>query len=132
MPKGEYSNLFIVAAFSSKKYLPVKNSCLLIFPDDKAHQTLLTLSSLLLDYCLPNGSGSGKINVLLNLIKHQRRNIDKIYLYFKDPFGSNYQLLINGREKVEIKKLKNSKGFIDYWHTIDDVYNDLIADMESN
>ena len=32
------------------------------------------------------GWGSGKINVLLNLIKHQQRDIDKIYLYFKDPF----------------------------------------------
>ena len=26
------------------------------------------------------GSGSGKTNVLLNLIKHQRPDIDKIYL----------------------------------------------------
>ena len=30
------------------------------------------------------GSGSGKTNVLLNLIKHQRPYIDKIYLYVKD------------------------------------------------
>ena len=30
------------------------------------------------------GSGSGKVNVLLNLIKHQRRDIDKIYLYGKN------------------------------------------------
>ena len=28
----------------------------------------------------------GKTNVLLNLIKHQRPDIDKIYLYVKDPF----------------------------------------------
>ena len=31
------------------------------------------------------GSGSGKTNVLMNLIKHQRPDIDKMYLYFKDP-----------------------------------------------
>ena len=31
------------------------------------------------------GSESGKINVLLKLIKHQRPDIDKIYLYIKDP-----------------------------------------------
>ena len=31
------------------------------------------------------GSGSGKTNVL-NLIKHQRPDIDQIYLYAKDPF----------------------------------------------
>ena len=41
------------------------------------------------------GSGSGKANVLLNLVKHQRPDIDKIYLYVKDPFESKYQLLIN-------------------------------------
>ena len=40
------------------------------------------------------GSGSGNNNVLLNLIKHQRPDIDKIYLQSKDPFESKYQLLI--------------------------------------
>ena len=33
-----------------------------------------------------SGSGSGKTNVLWNLIKKQRPDIDKIYLYVKDPF----------------------------------------------
>ena len=37
------------------------------------------------------GSGSRKTNVLLNLIKHQRRDINKIYLYAKEPFESKYQ-----------------------------------------
>ena len=32
------------------------------------------------------GSGSDKINKLLNLIKCQWADIDKIYLYVKDPF----------------------------------------------
>ena len=41
LPNGEYSNLFIVAAFSSKSFsgktsLPVKNSYLLTFHDDEA------------------------------------------------------------------------------------------------
>ena len=36
------------------------------------------------------GSGSGKSNVLLNLIKHQQPDINKIYLYVKDPFESKY------------------------------------------
>ena len=88
--------------------------------------------------------------MLLNLIKHQRPDIDKIYLYFKDLFESKYQLLINGREKVGIKTQKSSKAFIDYSLTIDDVYensqdynstkkkrvlivfDDIIADMEFN
>ena len=95
-------------------------------------------------------SGSGKIIVLLNLIKHQRLDTDKIYLYVKDPFESKYQLLINGREKVRIKTLKNPKAFIDYSQTIDEflknleeynptkkrrvliVFHNMIAEMESN
>ena len=43
------------------------------------------------------GSGSGKTNVLLNLIKHQRPDIDKMCLYVKDPSKSKYQLLFNVR-----------------------------------
>ena len=42
-----------------------------------------------------DGLGSGKTNVLLNLITHQRPDIDKIFLYIKDPLKSKYQLLIN-------------------------------------
>ena len=45
------------------------------------------------------GSGSGKTNVLLNIIKNQQPDIDKIYLDVKDPLESKDQLLINGREK---------------------------------
>ena len=71
------------------------------------------------------GSGSGKTNVLLNLIKPLQQDIDKIYLYIKDPFESKHQLLINGREKVRIKKLKNPKAFSDYSQTIYDVYKNL-------
>ena len=97
-----------------------------------------------------SSSGSGKANVLLNLIKHQRPDINKIYLYVKDPLESKCQLLINEREKVGIQNLKNPKAFIDYSQTIDDNYknledsnpikkkrvlivsDDMISDMESN
>ena len=58
-------------------------------------------------------SGSGKL-MLLNLIKNQRPDIDKIYVYVKGPFESKYQLLINRREKVGVKKLKKPKAFIGY------------------
>ena len=48
-------------------------------------------------------SRSGKTNVILNLIKDQRPDIDNIYLYVKNKFKSKYQLLINEREKVGIE-----------------------------
>ena len=39
------------------------------------------------------GSGSRKTNGLLNLIRNQP-DIDKIYLYTKDPYEAKYQFLI--------------------------------------
>ena len=45
-------------------------------------------------------SGSGKTNALLNLINNQP-DIDKIYLYAKDPYEAKYQCLINKRENTE-------------------------------
>ena len=50
------------------------------------------------------GSGSGKTNALLNLINNQP-DIDKIYLYAKDPYEAKYQYLINIREKSRMKSL---------------------------
>ena len=47
------------------------------------------------------GSGSGKTNVLLNLIENQP-DIDKLYLYAKDPYEAKYQYLISKREGVGI------------------------------
>ena len=59
-------------------------------------------------------------------------------------------MLINEKEKVGIKKLKYSKAFIDYLHTVDDahqnlenynlrkkkrvliVFDDMITDIEVN
>ena len=64
------------------------------------------------------GSGSRRTNALLNLMKHQRPDIEKTYLYVKDPSESKYQLFINRREKLRIKKLKNPKAFIDYSQTM--------------
>ena len=57
---------------------------------------------------------SGKTNVLLNLIKYQHPDVDKIYLYAKNPCKTKYPLIINGTEKTGIKYEKNPKTFIDY------------------
>ena len=58
------------------------------------------------------GSGSGKINVLLNLINHES-DIDKIYFYAKDPYKTKYQLLINKWESTSLKYINDSKALIE-------------------
>ena len=50
------------------------------------------------------GSGSGKTNSLFNLI-NQQEDIDKIYLYAKDPWEAKYQLSINKTESKDLKIL---------------------------
>ena len=61
----------------------------------------------------------------MTLIKDQQTDTETIYLYVNDPFESKYQLLNNGKEKIGIKKLKNSKAFNFYSQTIDDLYENL-------
>ena len=95
------------------------------------------------------GSGSGKTNAFLNLINNQL-DIDKIYLYAKDPYETKYQYLINKREKVGLDHFDDHKTFIEYSNDIQDVYkntddynpgkkcklliifDDMIADMIIN
>ena len=94
------------------------------------------------------GSGSAKTNALLNLINHEP-DIDKIYLYKKDPYEAKYQLLINKRESTGLKYFNDPKTFIEYLNDMDDIYkiieeyipnkkgkilivfDDMIADMLS-
>ena len=58
------------------------------------------------------GSGSGKTNLLLNLIENQP-DINKIYLYAKDRYEAKYQYLINKRERVDINHFNYPKAFIE-------------------
>ena len=129
--------------------------------DDYANEnkTLQELHSHNLNWpCIPDhsyriliigGSGSGKTNTLLNLINNQP-DIDKIYLYAKDPYEAKYQYLINKREKVGLNHYDDPKAFIEYSNDMQDVsknideYNidrehkilivlaDMIADMINN
>ena len=59
------------------------------------------------------GSGSGKTNSLFNLI-NQQPDIDKIYLYAKDPYEAKYQFLVNKRESTGLKYFVDSRAFIEY------------------
>ena len=95
------------------------------------------------------GSGSGKTNALLNLINNQP-DIDKIYLYAKDPYEKKYQYLINKSKKVGLNHFNDPKAFIEYSNDMQDVhkniedynpikkrkilivFDDMIADMIDN
>ena len=70
------------------------------------------------------GSGSGKTNVLLDLIENQP-DMDKIYLYPKDPYKAKHQYLINKREVVGIDHFNDPKAFIEYSNDTRDVYKNI-------
>ena len=70
------------------------------------------------------GSGSAKTNALLNLIESQP-DIDKIYLYAKDPYECKYQYLINIRAKVGLKRFNDPKAFIEYSNDMCNVYRNV-------
>ena len=94
------------------------------------------------------GSGSGKINALLNLIKEQD-DIDKIYLYAKDFCEPKFEFLIKKGEDVGTNHFNDPNAFIECSNRMDDVYpniddynlsrkkilivfNDRIADIMTN
>ena len=62
--------------------------------------------------------------MLLNLIENQP-DIDKIYLYVKDPYESKYQYLINKRQGVGINHFNDPKAFIEYSNDMHDVYKNI-------
>ena len=90
-----------------------------------------------------------KTNVLLSLINNQQ-DIDKIYLYAKDPYEAKYQYSINKREKVGLNPYDDPKAFMEYSNDMQNVYkniedynprknrtvlivfDDMIADMINN
>ena len=80
------------------------------------------------------GSGSGKTNALSNLINNQP-DINKIYLYAKDPYEDKYHFLINKRESTGLKHVNDPKAFIEYSNDMQDncknieEYNAHNADM---
>ena len=82
----------------------------------------------ILDYpyriLIKGGSLSGKTNALLNLINNQP-DIDKIYLYAKDPYEAKYQHLINKRESVGINHFNDPKAFTEYSNDMRNVYKNI-------
>ena len=73
---------------------------------------------------IADGSGSGKTNTLFNLINNHP-DIDKTYLYAKDPYETKYQYLINKRQKVGLNHFDDHKVFIEYSNDMQDVYKNI-------
>ena len=73
---------------------------------------------------IQNTNRSEKTNALLNLINNQP-DIDRIYLYSKDPYEAKYQFLINKRESAGLKHLNDPKAFIQSSNDIQDVYKNI-------
>ena len=65
-----------------------------------------------------------KKNSLFNLI-NEEPNIDKVYLYAKDPYEAKYNFLINKRESTGLKHFNDLKAFIEYSHNMDDIYEKI-------
>ena len=60
----------------------------------------------------------------MNLINNQL-DIDKIYLYSKDPYEAKYQYLTNKREKVGLYHFKDPKSLLEYSNDMQDVYKNI-------
>ena len=65
-----------------------------------------------------------KTNALLNLINNQP-DIDKMYLYAKDPYEAKYHFFINKRESTGLKHFNDPKAFIEYSSDVQDVYKNI-------
>ena len=66
----------------------------------------------------------GKSALLFNLIGRQP-DIDKIYLYAKDPYEAKYKSLSNKGEGTGLKYCKDSKAFVEYLNDMDDIYRNI-------
>ena len=70
------------------------------------------------------GSRSGKTNSLFNVIS-QQADIDKIYLYAKDPYEAKYQFLTNKRESKGSKHLNDYQVLIENSNNVDKIYKKI-------
>ena len=61
---------------------------------------------------------------MLILINHEE-DINKIYLYAKDPYEAKYQLLVTKRESADLKYLNDLKTFIEYPNDFENIYKNI-------
>ena len=61
----------------------------------------------------------------ISYLTENQPDIDKIYLYAKDPYETKYIHLINKRESVGINHFNDPKSFIEYSNDMIDVYKNI-------
>ena len=54
-----------------------------------------------------------------------QHDIDKIYLYTKDPYQAKYQYSTKKREKADLHHYDDPKAFIEYSNDMQDVYKNI-------
>ena len=52
-------------------------------------------------------------------------DIDKVYLYAKDPYETKYHFLINKRESTGLNHFNDPKAFIEYSNDMQDIYKNI-------
>ena len=61
----------------------------------------------------------------MHYLINDQPDIDKIYLYEKDPYEAKYQYLINKREKAGLDHFNDPKAFMEYSHDMLNVYKNI-------
>ena len=56
---------------------------------------------------------------------NNQQDIDKIYLYAKDPYEDKYKYLIDKRKSVGLKHFNDPKAFIEYSNDMHRVYKNI-------
>ena len=55
----------------------------------------------------------------------QQTDIDKIYLFCKDPYEAKYQFLINKKVSTGLNYFNDSKSFFEYSNNMVDIYENI-------
>ena len=109
-----------------KEDITLYDDCFLMVSESKKKATkeagLKTLTSKPLLQRLP--IALALTIALLNFISNEP-DIDKIYLYAKDPYETKYQFSIHKTENVRLKYFNDPKAFIEYSNDIQDVYKNI-------
>ena len=70
-------------------------------------------------------------NKCITEINNNQPDIDKTYLYSKDPYEGKYQYLIDKRKSTGLKYFNAHKSFIEYLNDMQDVYKKFMNTIKN-